>query len=310
MAIKCNLILDSCCELPEEMWKRPGIFMLNFTYNENGKVYTDDMFHSRSAHEFYDSMRSGALPNTSQPSQMQFEHVFSEAIATGVPTVYLAFSSGISGCYEGAMVALSHMKEIHGEDVPLYVVDTKVGSTTESLLISEALRQRENGLTAKQMVAWAEEARYFVHTIFMVDGLDALRHGGRIPAAAAMLGTALNIKPLLSFDLEGRLSLVGVARGRKRGMRCLVDEYMRDHDTGAGVSTVAIGNADSEHDAERLRAEIEAKDENALFLMTEIGPTIGCHVGADMLSCCFWGSDRRNQISVSDKIAHNIKKNS
>jgi len=307
MTVKCNLILDSCCDLPENVWKRPGVYMLNFTYSDNGTDYIDDLFHSRSAHDFYEAMRNGALPKTSQPSQMEFEKIFSETLETGIPTVYLAFSSGISGCYEGAMLALDHMKELHGKDIPLYVVDTKVGSTTEGLLVSEALRQRDNGLTAEEMVKWAEEARYYVHTIFMVDSLDALRHGGRIPAAAAMLGTALNVKPLLSFDLDGKLSLIGVARGRKRGMRRLVDEYLRDHDTGAGATTVAIGNADVPHDAERLSTEISLKDENALFLTLNIGPTIGCHVGPGMLSCCFWGGDRRKQISVSDKIAHDVK---
>lgn len=283
--------------------------MLNFSYTDNGKNYTDDLFQTRSAHEFYDAMRKGALPTTSQPSQMQFEHVFSQAIATGIPTVYIAFSSGISGCYEGALTALEHMKEIHGNDVPLYVVDAKVGSTTEGLLAAEALHQRENGMTAKELVRWAEEARYFVHTVFMVDNLDALRHGGRIPQAAVMLGTALNVKPLLSFDLEGHLSLVGVARGRKRAIKRMADEFLRDHDKGSGTDTVAIGNADVEHDAEKLRNEVASRDENALFLMTEIGPTIGCHVGPGMLSCCFWGGDRRKQVSVSDKIAHSIKRN-
>jgi DegV family protein with EDD domain len=307
MAEQCNLIFDSCCELPKDIWQKPGVSMLHFSYTDAGKNYMDDMYETISAHEFYENMRNGATPMTSQPAQSEIEDAFRAAIRSGVPTVYLAFSSGISGAYEGAMVALDRMKEEFGEDIPVHVVDLKVGSTPESLVCLEAIRQRDKGLSAMQMVEWAQEARYFVHTMFMVDDLEALRRGGRIPAGIAIAGAKLDVKPLLSFDIDGKLSLVGVARGRKKGLKRMADYFEKVHPTDEGAPMVAIGNADCPKDAEKLRDMIEHDHENALFLPTSIGPTIGCHVGPAMVSCCFWGSDRRESLSVSDRIANRVK---
>ena len=111
----------------------------------------------------------------------------------------------------------------------LYIVDLKLGSAPEGLLVAEAIRQRNNGLTASELAAWAEEARYYVHTLFMVDDLTALKRGGRIPASIALAGTKLDVKPLLTFDIEGRLSMVGVVRGRKKGLRRMAEFYEKGH---------------------------------------------------------------------------------
>lgn len=314
MASKCNLIVDSCCELGEDYCKENDLTVLNFSYTEEGKEDgglhgTDDMFEAKSAHEFYEAVRHGATPMTSQPSQLEFEEAFNAAADSGVPTVYLAFSSGISGCYEGACTALDRVREERGGDVDIHVVDLRIGSTPQGLVIAEALRQRDKGLTAQEMVAWAEEARYYVHTMFMVEDLSALRRGGRIPAGVAVVGAKLDVKPLLTFDLDGKLAMAGLARGRKKGLRRMAEFYEKTHNTDMFSAIAAIGNADCPHDAERLIDLIKHYDESTMFLQTNIGPTIGCHVGAGMVSCCFWGPDRREGASVSDKIAATVRSN-
>ena len=91
-----------------------------------------------------------------------------------------------------------------------------IGSTPEGLLVLEALRQRDSGLSAEELVEWAEQARYFVQTAFMVDDLDALHRGGRIPASVAAAGSALNVKPLLTFDTSGHLALTAPRVGARR----------------------------------------------------------------------------------------------
>lgn len=265
------------------------------------------MYETISAHEFYENMRNGATPMTSQPAQSEIEDAFRAAIKANEPTVYLAFSSGISGAYEGAMVALDRMKEEFGNEIPVFVVDLRIGSTPQSLFCLEAIRQRDKGLTAQEMVSWAEEARYFVHTMFMVDDLEALRRGGRIPSGVAIAGAKLDVKPLLAFDIDGKLALVGVARGRKKGIKRMAEYFAKTHQPDARATTVAIGNADCPKDAERLRDLIERSQDDVLFLETSIGPTIGCHVGPGMVSCCFWGADRRETLSVADRIANAVK---
>lgn len=193
-------------------------------------------------------------------------------------------------------------------DAPLYLVDLMIGSTPEGLLVLEALRQRDSGLSAEELVEWAEQPRYFVQTAFMVDDLDALHRGGRIPASVAAAGSALNVKPLLTFDMSGHLALTGAARGRKKGLKQMADFFAKEHDTQGGSPVVLIGNADCPKDAETLRDLLAKQDESITVVQHNIGATIGSHVGPGMVSISFWGGDRRENMSVADRIAAKIKR--
>ena len=303
----CNLILDSTCDLPRYIWDKPGITMLHFTYSEGDSTYVDDLFESRTPKDFYDWMRAGHAPLTSQPTQAEFEDAFREAIQSGIPTVYLAFGHALSGCYDGAMIARERMIEEFGSDIELYVVDTMLPCTPQGLLVAEAIRLRDSGMSATELVAWAEEARYFVNVMFMVDNLESLAHGGRIPSGVAVAGDKLDVKPMLSIDLEGALTFVGVSRGRKKGIKRLAEYFAKNHSTQGDAPLFACGNADCPHDLDRLCALIEEAESRALLIRHDIGPTIGSHVGPGMISISFWGSDRRENLSISDRIANKVR---
>lgn len=293
----CNLLTDSCCDLTHAYLEENGVGVLHFTYAEAGKEDglsgVDDLFESRSAHDFYEAIRGGAEPMTSQPSPGEFERVFRAALATGRPTVYITLSSGISGCYEGACAVRDRLAEEFGPDIPLYIVDSRIGSTAQTLLVVEAIRRRDMGYTAEELARWAEEARYCVNLIFMVDDLHALRRGGRIPAGVATVGSLLGVKPLLGFDLDGKLCMAGVARGRKKAMRKFVEVFESTHDCGDNEDVVTLGNADCPEDMRAVEEMLRGVCPTLRFVETNIGPTIGCHVGPGMMSCVFWGPDRR-----------------
>ena len=171
----------------------------------------------------------------------------------------------------------------------------------------EALRQRAQGLTASELAAWAEEARFFVNEQFTLEELDWLRKGGRIPSSVAFAGSKLDVKPMMDISLDGKLSLSGVARGRKKAIRQLAEYYKRrTAEIGCGTQVV-IGSADCPKDVERLKAEINKVDETVLFLETSIGPVIGSHVGPGMLAIAFMGQDSRDDLSVSDRIAKRVR---
>lgn len=305
MSAKCNLIIDSCCDLPLELVQQEGVDLLDFNYIIDEKTYKDDFYQSITPKEFYDNIRNGATPSTSQVAPAETEAAFRRAIESGVPTVYLCFSSGISSNYSTAYAICNQLKA-ENPDAPIYIVDLLIGSTPEGLLVLEALRQRERGLTAEEMVAWAEEARFFVRTLFMVDDLDALHRGGRIPASVAFAGSKLDLKPLLNFDTNGKLSLAGAAHGRKKGLKQLAGCYEKDHAENSKVAL--IGHADCEKDADRLSELLAKQDESITVIKHNIGATIGSHVGAGMVSISFWGSDRRESLSVADKIARKVRK--
>lgn len=303
---KCNLIVDSCCDLPPELFDREGVQLLKFPYIVDGETFDDDLFQSISASEFYDRMRKGAEPSTAQLSMPVITEAFEAAVAQGVPTVYLSFTSGLSGSYDVAMLVRDQILEAH-PSFELYVVDTKLASIAEGLLVYEALRQLDNGLSAKELATWAEEARYFVDCEFMVEDLDALRRGGRIPSSVAVAGAALDVKPLLTIDIEGKLQLIGVARGRKKGIRALVEHFEKNATRDEMSNYMVVGDADCLKDAQRLEDLIRKADESAYFVNASIGPVIGSHVGVGMLALAFWGSDKREKLSVADRIARHVK---
>lgn len=231
MQYSYNIIVDSPCEITADFAKANQLKVLHFTYTEGngdeGLCGVDDLFVSRTAHEFYEAMRNGAAPQTSQPSQHEFESAFREAIESGIPAVYLAFDSGISGCYEGACMALDRLKDEYGaENVAVHIVDTKLPATPLNMLVWEAVRQREKGMPLEQMIAWATEAHNYMHIHFMVDDLKALARGGRIPSGVAVVGTKLDIKPMLTVSLDGKLELNGIAHGRKKGIRRMAENYL------------------------------------------------------------------------------------
>lgn len=306
MTARCNLIVDSCCDLPFDVVDRDGVYLIRFPFLFGEEEHLDDLGRSMSAHEFFERMRAGEQPTTAQVSIPAFTEAFEVAAQSGVPTVYLSFSSGLSGSYDVSTIVYDQVKERY-PDMELHIVDTKLASVAEALLVYEAIRQREIGLTACELAAWASEARYFVNALFMVDDLESLRRGGRIPDSVAYAGAKLDVKPLLTIGTDGKLSLKGVARGRKKAIKQLVEYYFERRDENDFSQCVVTGHADCPKDMERLHDALTKHDESVLFMDSAIGPVIGSHVGPDMLAIVFWGKDRREDLSVADRIARKVK---
>ncbi|WP_283170529.1 DegV family protein [Curtanaerobium respiraculi] len=309
MDYRCNLIVDSCCDLPYDMLDIPGVSLIRFPFVMDGQEHVDDMFRSMPPKRFYDAMRDKrrGYPTTAQLPATALIEEFSRACQSGVPTVYLSFDSALSGSFDTAVLVRDEvLREF--PDAELYVVDTKLASIAEGLVVLGAIEQREKGLTAKQMVAWAEEARYYVGSEFMVEDFESLRRGGRIPAGVALAGAKLDVKPLLSFDLSGKLTLVGMARGRKKGLRALAEHYAKRVYEDQPMKTVILANADCPKDMQRLRDEVLKADPDVVFTESSIGPVIGSHVGPGMVAIVYWTTDRRKEkLSVADRIAKRVK---
>lgn len=304
----CTLILDSCCDLPHEVVDREGIELVEFPYIAGDGEHADDLYRSRTAHDFFQSMRDGDSPTTSQVPMKTYRELFERVAQSGQAAVYLCFSSGLSGSYDVAALVRDQVLADY-PDAELYVVDTLQASVAEGLLAYEAIRQWDRGLTASELAKWAEEVRFFVDAEFMVEDLEALRRGGRIPASVAYAGSKLDVKPLLTISVDGRLSLSGVARGRKKGIKQLVDYYSKRVADAGAARCVVLGHADCPKDVERLKEALSKVDEGVLFLESDIGPVIGSHVGPGMIAVVFWGPDRREDLSVADRIARKVKGN-
>lgn len=303
---RCHLIIDSCCDIPPEYLDREGITLLKFPYVLNGGTFEDDLFQTVTANEFYGGMRKGAEPSTAQLTIPLLQETFRAAAEKGTPTVYLSFTSGMSGSYDVALLVRDQITEEY-PGFELYIVDTLLASIAEGLLVFEAVNQWEKGLSAAELADWANEARFFVDCEFMVEDLNALKRGGRIPGSVAVAGSALDVKPLLTIDSEGKLQLVGVARGRKKGIAQLANYFEKNVSDSGRAQYVFLGNADCPKDAQRLQNTIEKNGGDYLFIDGSIGPVIGSHVGPGMVAVAFWGHDQRDNLSIADKIARKVK---
>ncbi|MDR1016011.1 MAG: DegV family protein [Coriobacteriales bacterium] len=291
---KVNLIFDSCCDLPAKLVQTLDVQLVNFTYTLEGHNYVDDLGCSLSHHDFYERMRAGATPTTTQVSPGQLEEVFESAYRTGRPTLMLTFCAALSGTYQAACLVQRQLKEKH-PDFDLRVIDTYLPSCAEGLLVLEAARQAARGLPIDELCAWAEEARYRVHGYFTVDDLHWLKLGGRIPAAAAYLGAKLDMKPLLSYDLKGGLTLESLTRGRKKAIKQVLARYRELHDVaGNPDNTTLVCAADVPEEQAALREATAAlAGAGAELINCDIGTVIGSHVGPGMIALVFWGPDRR-----------------
>lgn len=295
MTTKCNLILDSCCELPPAMLKRDGVFLLNYVYTLDGETHIDDLFEHSSPHEFYEGMRNGAKPQTSQLPIPMLTEVFQKVMNADRPAVFLSFTSGLTGTLDTARTIYEGLCAENPDAQPVHIFDTKLAATAEGLLVHEALIQWEKGLTAEEMVSWAESAAPHVNEMFVVDDLESLRRGGRIPSALAVIGSKLDVKPLLDIEVEtGKLRSCGIARGKKKAIKQMVGLFTKtipERDRNGRL--LIIGNADCPDDAKRLEEMLRKTATDLQIMHCNIGPVIGSHVGPGMLSMVFWGPDSR-----------------
>jgi DegV family protein with EDD domain len=300
---KCNLIIDSCCDLPADLVASFGVDLIEFTFLMSDGEHLDDLGVSMPYHEFYERMRKGEQPKTAQVPYASLLRSFKRACESGVPAVYLCFTGALSGTYDTAVQVRNDLMTDYPQS-ELYVVDTKLPSAAEGLLVIEAMRQLDRGLTASEMVAWAEEARYYVNGFFTLPDLESLRRGGRIPDMAAIAGAKLDIKPIITYDTDGRLTFFGVARGRKKSIRQLLQAY-QERRQDCQDTTVIVASADALKEQRALAEQILKITEGKTSLwQTQVGPVIGSHVGPGMLAVVFWGPDRRKRISLGDRIAN------
>lgn len=303
----CRIVIDTCADLTPEIAATLDVDILSFPYILDGIEHDDDNWTTYTPKEFYDKLRNGSTASTSAVSLGSYMEFFEACAQEGTPTVYLCFTSALSSSYNSACQAAEAVRADH-EGFELYVVDNALPSACAELLAIEAVRQRAAGLTAKELAAWADEAKTYIHGYFTLDSLDALAAGGRIPPAAAQLSSKLDIKPELSFDLSGSLSLTGVARGRKKALKALVKAFKENY-VADPTMPIAIITADAEKDGDWLEGAVRKEDgcADVTIIRGSVGPTIGSHVGPGMVAVIFWGKDRAEKISLSDRIAKRVR---
>jgi DegV family protein with EDD domain len=286
-----RLATDSCCDLPASLVDELDVAVLEFPFQLDGEQHFDDLGRSMPASEFFRRMRAGSTPTTAQVPLAEYLAAFMAAAEDAVPLLFLSFSSGLSGTYDAALVARERVLVLHPE-ADIRVIDTLSASAHQGLLVLDAARKRDEGLTVDELERWVEAHKLCVNGCFTTETLEALRRGGRVSDVAAMAGTMLDVKPLLRVNRCGELVVDRVVRGRKKSMRAIVDTFVAGWDAGGG-RTVVVAHADAPQDAEALSSMLRERAQVEDILVCELGPVVGSHTGPGMVAVCFWGPERR-----------------
>ncbi|MER1994696.1 MAG: DegV family protein [Eubacteriales bacterium] len=287
MADNYVLITDSACDiLPEKLaeWKVEMI-PLAYLFTDTGKEQLD---HEEPIREFYKSMRDGRVAKTSSVNESRFVDAFTPILEAGKDLIYLAFSSGLSvTCENGKKVAATLQEKY--PDRKIVVIDSLAASAGQGLFVYLAVQNRDSGMSLEDN-ARALEA-YVLHVChwFTVDDLVYLKRGGRISRTTALLGTALNVKPVLHVDNEGHLIKMTQVRGRKKSIRKMAE---RLGETILPDSPIFISHGDCAEDAEMLKEILEKEYGKEVMLITWIGSVIGAHSGPGTLALFFLGTER------------------
>ena len=281
------LISDSTADLPVEVISKFNIDIVPFSYSIEDVVTEYTLTEGEEAvAEFYNKLRHGAMPVTSQINPYIYKDFFEKYIKEGKDILYLCFSSGLSGSYQTAGVAAGMLKEKY-PDARISIIDSRCASVGQGVLLYLAMQKKAQGMSFDELEAWILDNKGDVSHWFMVEDLFHLKRGGRVNTVEAMVGTMLKIKPILSVDEKGKLVVKSKARGVNKALEYII-ERLKEEAKDLSALTAVIGHADSMEKAKKLKemaVEAGMKEEN--ILIATIGPIIGTHVGAGMAAIAF-----------------------
>ena len=204
--------------------------------------------------------------------------------------MHLSFSSGLSGTCNSMKIAAEELQEEYPER-KIIVIDTLCACLGEALLLYYVLKQKENGATIEEAAKWAEENKLHICHDVTVDDLNHLQRGGRISKAAAVLGTLVQVKPIIHMDNNGKLQVIAKERGRKKSLNKIVDMAV-EQSKGWENEIIMITHGDCLKDAEYVAGRVREKMGIENILINNIGTVIGSHTGPGVVAVFCMGNER------------------
>jgi len=281
-----KIVTDSCCDFNDEMYKQYDVGCAPLSVLYKGVLHKNFSDDARMK-ELYDGIRGGEMPTTSAANPEDWANVMKPALSEGKDVLAIAFSSGLSTTYQSAVIAAEDLRE-EFPDRKIVVIDSLCAALGQGLLVWHACQRRDAGESLEEVAAWVEANKLNVCHWVTVDDLFHLKRGGRVSATTAIVGSVLNIKPIIKVDNDGKLQSVAKARGRKAAMDTLAKKVGEATDT----DTVFIAHGDCLDDAEALAATLKAKYGVKNIHIGYVGAVIGAHTGPGVLVVFFLGQKR------------------
>ena len=275
-----KILTDSTADLPESWALGNDVQILGLTIQLDGTTYETVGEKKLTSEQLLFKMEAGSQPTTSQINVGQFEDIFRGYAEIGMPVLYIAFASVLSGTYQSAVMARDMVLEDFPEAV-IRIIDTKAASMGEGILVMKAVEAKAAGQSLEQVVALIKSLVPKVKTYFLVDDLNHLMRGGRISKTAALMGSLVNIKPVIAVKGDGRLDSVAKVRGKKKAQTEVVRMTLEDIADPRVV--IAYAGADSQEVAQVLKNQLLASEQVNEVLILPLGPVISTHTGPGTL---------------------------
>ena len=281
-----KILTDSTADLPESWTQEHDVQVLGLTIQLDGQTYETVGPDKLTSEQLLAKMESGSKPTTSQINVGQFEDVFRQYAQEGIAVLYVAFASALSGTYQSAVMAREMVLEDYPEAI-ITILDSKAASMGEGLLVMKAVEARAAGQSLEQTTDLLQSLVPRVKTYFLVDDLNHLMRGGRISKAAALMGSLVNIKPIIAVTADGSLDSVAKVRGKKKAQA----EVVRMTLETISEPFVVIVYAGEKEVAENVKEQLLASGQVKEVLILPLGPVISTHTGPGTLGLFSIGSE-------------------
>lgn len=288
MTIK--IVTDSSCDLGIDFVKKNNIEFVPLLLNLDGENIEDDLGKSLGYREFYDKLREGSMPSTSQINIYTFEEKFRELLNEGYEILYLGLSSALSGTFNSANMARNNILE-ENPNAKISVVDSLSVSMGVGMLVKKSCDMIEEGKDLEYITTWIEENKNKVIHSILVDDLKHLKRGGRISASTAAVGSLLNIKPILKINNNGAVEATEKIKGKKKALKYLAT-VVKEKALNIESETLYIMHGDALEEAQALKDIILQELNFKEIKIQYIGTVIGSHGGPGTIATIFWGNER------------------
>lgn len=280
--------VNSTVDLPKEWLEERHVPIIPLKYTIDGETYTD--MYGLTGKEFFAKLRQGQMSVTSQVNPEEARAALEPFLKEGKDVLHLGFSSSLSGTYNSMRIAGEELAEEYPE-AKVIIIDTLCACLGEGLLLYKVLQLRDAGKSIEEIAGWVEENKLHICHNVTVDDLNHLHRGGRVSKATAVVGTLVQIKPIIHMDDSGSLQVIGKERGRKRSLNKIVDMAV-EQSKGWKNDMIMVTHGDCIEDAEYVanlaKEKLGAKD----TLVNNIGTVIGSHTGPGVVALFFMGNKR------------------
>ena len=281
------IFADTSLDMSRELAEKYDIHFVPMRYELGGENFVcSGLESSEFMQSYYEKQKAGAVTHTSQVGPALYQEVFFPHLQRGTDILYLCLSSGLSGTYQSALMAGMDMEDCPGK---LYAVDSLAASAGLGLLAELAAENREKGLSAEENAAHLEQMRLKTCHHILVDDLMYLQRGGRVSSATAVVGSMLNIKPLLRVDEGGSLETIAKRRGLMASWKDMISTWLANRDCSMG-KVVYVPHANCLAQAQQLKELILQSDAEAEVRIVPLNPVIGAHTGPGMMAMAYWGT--------------------